>query len=114
MPVQLMRSGFVLCTSSFFFPIFDREENANLKKMRKQQEAIVADMTDKRDEMLKWCEEERRTTIAWCEAQKQAATKERRAAAKFARDTRLKAETNAMPIRYRYFPLITSPWVPSI
>jgi hypothetical protein len=76
-----------------------RNENANLKKLRKQHEAGLADLLAKKEEMLRHCEEERARTIAWCDEQKQAAEKERRIAAKQARESRQKAASGAPPIR---------------
>lgn len=48
---------------------------------------------------MRWAAEERVKTQRWCEEQTAAATKERNAAAKMARDSRQKALTGAVPIR---------------
>ncbi|RYY69043.1 hypothetical protein EON63_24130 [archaeon] len=42
----------------------------------------LQELVGKREEMLRWCEEEKLRTTAWCEEQRSLAEKERRAAAK--------------------------------
>ena len=79
-----------------------KEENASLKQLRKQQETALAEIVQQRTELMKWIHEEKQKTDAFCEEQKQAAIKERRAAAKLARDSRQKALTGGVgnvPIR---------------
>ena len=68
-----------------------KEENATLKQLRKQQEAALAEIVQQRTELIKWINEEKQKTEAFCEEQKQGAIRERRAAAKLARDSRQKA-----------------------
>ena len=63
-----------------------KQENATLKKLRKEQESLVS---AKRTEVHRWAAEERQKTESWCEEQKQAAARERSSAAKVARDNRL-------------------------
>lgn len=73
------------------------KENATLKKLRKEQESLMA---DKRAEVHKWAVEERQKTEIWCEEQKQAAARERSASAKVARDNRLAlGSTGALGVR---------------
>lgn len=48
---------------------------------------------------MRWAAEEKAKTQRWCDEQTAAATKERNAAAKMARDSRQKALTGAVPIR---------------
>eukprot|EP01031_Cornospumella_fuschlensis_P023151 gene23151-28135_t len=74
-------------------------ENAHLKKLRKQNEMGLQELASKREEVLRWCEEEKQKTTAWCEEQRSMAEKDRRAAAKQARDSRQKASTGSLPIR---------------
>ena len=63
-----------------------KQENATLKKLRKEQETLVS---AKRTEVHRWAADERQKTESWCEEQKQAAARERSSAAKVARDNRL-------------------------
>eukprot|EP01039_Chlorochromonas_danica_P001633 gene1633-1782_t len=74
-----------------------RAENSNLKKLRRQHETGLIELMQKKEELTKFCEDEKAKTLAWCEEQKAAAERERRQAAKQARDMRQKAGT--MPIR---------------
>lgn len=76
-----------------------RTENAALKKARKQHEQTLAEVIRQKEEFARWVAEEKQKTLLWCEEQKQLAIKERRAAAKAASESRLKAGTPAMPIR---------------
>lgn len=88
-----------------------KRETAQLKALKKQHEAALADLAAQRSavgllssisnkcvyiilnrlfcvQVLTWSEAEKAKTTAWCEEQKALANKERRAAAKFARDAR--------------------------
>lgn len=77
-----------------------RTENANLKKLKKAQEQALAEIAQKKEEVSRFCEEEKLRAIQWCEEQKQSIEKERRVAAKQARDMKLKAGSSpAVPIR---------------
>lgn len=68
-----------------------KQENATLKQLKKQQESALQEVMRQRAEMNKWVIEEKQKTESYCEELKQAALKERRAAAKYARDARQKA-----------------------
>lgn len=59
-----------------------RNENANLRRLRKQQEQALTEISQKRSEMMKYFEEEKQKTLQWCEEQKQIADRERKFAAK--------------------------------
>ena len=61
---------------------FSSNENAQLKKMRRQQETTLAEVVHQKEELMRWVAEEKAKTLKWCEEQTQAATKERNAAAK--------------------------------
>ena len=63
-----------------------RQENMTLRKMKKEQEVALS---EKKAEVHKWAVEERQKTEVWCEEQRQAASRERNAALKLARDSRL-------------------------
>ena len=65
-----------------------RSENAALRKSRIHQENTLADMKQQQSEIAKWSAEERRKTEEYCEEQRQAAARERRTAAKQAREQR--------------------------
>jgi hypothetical protein len=66
-----------------YFPVCAcSKENAALKQLRRQQEATLAEVLEQRTEVLKWVADEKHKTHVWCEEQRQAALKERRAAAK--------------------------------
>jgi len=65
-----------------------KKENSNLKSVRKQQENVLADIQEQRSQLKAWVDEEKRKTEKWCEEIKEAALKEKRAAAKYARDVR--------------------------
>lgn len=54
-----------------------------LKRLRKQQETSLQEILHKREEMVKFCEEEKSKTLIWCEEQKREAEKERKNAAKY-------------------------------
>lgn len=64
---------------------FSRNENAQLKKLRRQQETSLAEVVHQKEELMRWVAEEKAKTLKWCEEQTQAATKERNAAAKLVR-----------------------------
>jgi len=70
-----------------------RQENAQLKTLRKQQEQAFQEVSAQRSELLKWVGEEKAKTEAWCEEQRATAQRDRRAAAKAARDARQAAGT---------------------
>lgn len=70
-----------------------------MRKLRKQHEATLAEVVHQKEEVMRWAAEERVKTQRWCEEQTAAATKERNAAAKMARDSRQKTLTGAVPIR---------------
>lgn len=76
-----------------------RNENATLKKLRKQQEASLAEMLAHKEELLQWVTDEKARTAAWCGEQRQMALKERNAAAKLARDSRQRALSSSLPVR---------------
>ena len=59
-----------------------REENANLKKLRKQQEIALNEVVLQREEVIKWVAAEKQKTLKWCEEQQLIASKDRKAAAK--------------------------------
>lgn len=65
-----------------------RQENSQLKSLRKQQEQALNEIAHQRTELTRYVNEEKSKTEAWCEEQRNAANKERRAAAKVARDSR--------------------------
>lgn len=70
-----------------------RHENATLKKLRLQQESTVAETIRLKEEARLWLESEKQKVLQWCEEQRQAAVKERRAAAKQAKESRLALAT---------------------
>ena len=76
-----------------------RNENATLKKLRKQQEASLSEMLAHKEELLQWVAGEKARTAAWCGEQRQMALKERNAAAKLARDSRQRALRSSLPVR---------------
>jgi hypothetical protein len=43
-----------------------RNENATLKKLRKQQEASLSEMLAHKEELLQWVAGEKARTAAWC------------------------------------------------
>lgn len=55
-----------------------------------------------KEELMRWVAEEKARTLKWCEEQQQAATRERNAAAKMARDSRQKALSGTVPIRWGF------------
>ncbi len=59
-----------------------RNENTTLRRLRKQQEQALNEISQKRTEMMKYFEEEKQKTLQWCEEQKQIAERERKFAAK--------------------------------
>jgi len=76
-----------------------RNENAILKKLRKQQEASLAEVLVQKEELLRWVADEKARTAAWCGEQRQMALKERNTAAKLARDSRQRALSSSLPVR---------------
>ena len=76
-----------------------RNENATLKKLRKQQETSLSEMLAHKEELLQWVTDEKARTAAWCGEQRQMAMKERNAAAKLARDSRQRALSSSLPVR---------------
>jgi hypothetical protein len=73
-----------------------KKENLNLKQLRKQQESALSEVLNQRNETIKWISEEKNKTIAWCNEQKSLANKERRSAAKLARDSRQRANSGGV------------------
>lgn len=59
-----------------------KAENASIKKLKKQQESALAETVQRKEEVLRYLEEERQRTLAWCAEQRAEAEKEKRAAAK--------------------------------
>lgn len=70
-----------------------------MKKLRRQQEAALSEVVSQKEELVRWVAEEKARTLKWCEEQQQAATRERNAAAKMARESRQKALSGTVPIR---------------
>ena len=60
-----------------------KKENAALKHVRKQQEHILAEIEQQRTELKGWIEGEKKKTAEFCSESKEAAARERRAAAKY-------------------------------
>lgn len=69
-----------------------------IQKTEKMKEQELAEILQKKEEVLKQCEEEKLKAKQWIEEQKQIIDKERKAQAKIARENRLKS--NTPPIRY--------------
>jgi hypothetical protein len=59
-----------------------RAENVSIKKLKKQQEQALAETVQRKEEVLKYLENERQRTLAWCAEQRAEVEKEKRAAAK--------------------------------
>jgi hypothetical protein len=74
-----------------------RSENAQLKQLRKQQEAALAEALQQKGEVLKWIAAEKLKVEKQCEEQLQAAQKDRRAAGKVLREARDKAAASGSP-----------------
>lgn len=68
-----------------------KKENSSLKQVRKQQELILTDMEQQRGDLKAWIEAEKKKTSDFCSETKEAAIRERRAAAKYV--SRLVAQT---------------------
>ena len=100
---------------------FYRQENSNLKKLKMKQESTLSEVLAQRTEMMKWIDEEKLKTgktstclltlsasinnicianpprtAGWCEEQRSLATRDRRAAAKVARDMRQRAMSDGL------------------
>ena len=60
-----------------------KNENEKIKHARKQQESLLADMEKQRADLKTWIESERKKTSDFCSESKEAAIRERRAAAKY-------------------------------
>jgi predicted nucleic acid-binding Zn-ribbon protein len=60
-----------------------KKENSSLKHVRTQQELILAEMEQQRSDLKEWVESEKKATAAFCSESKEAAVRERRAAAKY-------------------------------
>lgn len=59
----------------------------SIKKLKKQQEQALAETVQRKEEVLKYLENERQRTLAWCAEQRTEVEKEKRAAAKQVSDT---------------------------
>lgn len=62
--------------------INNRAENTSIKKLKKQQEQALAETVQRKDEVLKYLENERQRTLTWCAEQRSEIEKEKRASAK--------------------------------
>jgi hypothetical protein len=59
-----------------------KNENASIKKLKKQQEQALAETVQRKEEVLKYLEDERQRTLTWCAEQRAEVEKEKRSAAK--------------------------------
>ena len=71
-----------------------KKENLSIKQLKKQQESTLNEALKERRDIMKWINDEKERTEIWCNEQKQAALRERRSAAKYARDIRNKTSEN--------------------
>eukprot|EP01033_Poteriospumella_lacustris_P012721 gene12721-9097_t len=76
-----------------------RAENVSIKKLKKQQEQALAETVQRKEEVLKYLENERQRTLAWCAEQRAEVEKEKRAAAKQIRDAKQKTLGTTAPIK---------------
>jgi flagellar motility protein MotE (MotC chaperone) len=72
----------MLIDSAYDYLCYLRVENANLKKLRKQHDAALAEVMHSKEELAVWIAQERQRVIKWCEEQQSIASRERKAAAK--------------------------------
>lgn len=77
-----------------------KTENATLKKLKRQQEAALAETLQKRDEVMRYCEDQRLRTQTWCDEQRAAIERERRSVAKQVRETKQQVLGTTAPIKY--------------
>lgn len=70
-----------------------RAENVSIKKLKKQQEQALAETVQRKEEVLKYLENERQRTLAWCAEQRAEVEKEKRAAAKQVSDAVVRRDT---------------------
>ncbi len=71
-----------------------KKENSSIKQLKRQQESTLNETIKERQEVLRWIADEKERVEQWCREQRQAAIRERRTAAKYARDIRNKAANN--------------------
>ena len=76
-----------------------KRENTNIKQLRKQQEATLAEALSERRDIMAWVEEEKERTEVWCKEQKQAAVRQRRNASNLFKDAQKKEATAVPPNR---------------
>mmetsp|Transcript_11754 Transcript_11754/g.16122 ORF Transcript_11754/g.16122 Transcript_11754/m.16122 type:complete len:1046 (+) Transcript_11754:30-3167(+) len=76
-----------------------RNENSNLKKLRKQQELALAEVVQQKEQVISWAASEKQKTLDWCEEQKQQIAKEKRAMAKMAKDSKERSTSSSTTIR---------------